>query len=504
MRRWLGLGTRFFSILVLVLLMALGGVPREAGAQGVPQRKSVTALTPTEVASLRRGVARMMARNTAGRSTRDFRRSWIYWANVHSHFGSDCRGAITGAGMAGVQLFVASGAREEATWCQCEHGTDQFLPWHRMVLYYFERVLQQAAGDNSLRLPYWDYATDPELPAAFRDPTYVDDTGVTVPNPLFVPARRTGLNGGTAGIASTVSTASGAMGATSYGTFRTRLERTPHGAVHCAIGVQGCPSGLMGSVPSSALDPIFWLHHANIDRLYECWLKVDEPTRLPSAPAILDQHYSYIDRDGSTQDRRVGDMLRTSQLNYAYTAGADCPAPAAAPSMVMAQMQPTLLDRGITSVPVETEAPPAAAAALQAQRQRAEPPAPVGATVVIEGLAFDAVPGVLYNVYLEGRDGERVPVGVIDFFGFDAGFDAAAGDGQAAGGAHGEAHLAGRERLEFDATEAVAKLGLKPGDKPSLVFEPTTGLTSSEPERAAAQISPQARVRFDHARLRFD
>ena len=39
-----------------------------------------------------------------------------------------------------------------------------------MYLYYFERIVRWAAGDNTLRLPYWDY-TDPAqvgLPSEFR------------------------------------------------------------------------------------------------------------------------------------------------------------------------------------------------------------------------------------------------------------------------------------------------------------------------------------------------
>jgi Common central domain of tyrosinase len=51
------------------------------------------------------------------------------------------------------------------------------VTWHRMYLWYFERVLQEAAGDLSLRLPYWDYETNAGLPAAYRDATYVTPRG---------------------------------------------------------------------------------------------------------------------------------------------------------------------------------------------------------------------------------------------------------------------------------------------------------------------------------------
>ena len=89
----------------------------------VGQRKSINAFSAAELMSFRRGVATMMSRNSAPRDSADFRRSWIFWANMHLHFGADCAGPITGSGMAGVQTFTATNAAETATWCKCEHGT---------------------------------------------------------------------------------------------------------------------------------------------------------------------------------------------------------------------------------------------------------------------------------------------------------------------------------------------------------------------------------------------
>src|SRR5262249_31066174 len=111
---------------------------------------------------------------------------------------------------------------------------------------------------------------------------------------------------------------------------RDLLQQTPHGSVHCAMVTGSCPNGLMGSVPVSALDPIFYAHHTNIDRLYECWLKVDETARLPSNATHLNAQFTFVDADGSTPLRRVSDMLRLSQLGYSYAAGGDCPAAAVA------------------------------------------------------------------------------------------------------------------------------------------------------------------------------
>ena len=107
-----------------------------------------------------------------------------------------------------------------------------------MYLQYFERVLRQAAGSTTLRLPYWDERANGQLPGIYRAATYVRE-GQTVPNPLRIADRRATLNAGTARLATAVTTSTNAMAATDYATFRRRLEQTPHGSVHYAIRPAG-------------------------------------------------------------------------------------------------------------------------------------------------------------------------------------------------------------------------------------------------------------------------
>ena len=302
------------------------------------------------------------------------------------------------------------------------------------------------------------------------------------------------------------------MTATSYGPFNSRW-RTPHGPVHCAVG-GGCGVGLMGAVPAAALDPIFYAHHTNIDRLYECWLRVNEPARLPSNSTHLNTQYSFIDADGSTAVRKVSDMLRLSQLGYSYAAGGSCPAvPAAGVAMVaegtrvteatspaatgaaapaasgraIASTGETRLEPRVTRVPMSVTR--TGTEGLAGPSASSVPPAGQ-VHLVIEGLKFDATPGALYNVYVVNSAGAREQVGVINFFTFTAPRSAAHAD-----------HTGNPTRIEFDATAAVQRLGLGASAQPSLEFEPTTGLANSAPEAAAALISPQANVRFDSARL---
>ncbi|PNP78497.1 hypothetical protein FNYG_08127 [Fusarium nygamai] len=49
-----------------------------------------------------------------------------------------------------------------------------------------------------------------------------------------------------------------------------------HGGGHLAIGGS---LGEMGDMYSSPGDPIFWLHHTNVDRLWDKWQRLDWPAR---------------------------------------------------------------------------------------------------------------------------------------------------------------------------------------------------------------------------------
>jgi hypothetical protein len=103
--------------------------------------------------------------------------------------------------------------------------------------------------------------------------------------------------------------------------------------------------------------------------------------------------------------------------------------------------------------------------------------------LTIDGLAFDSPPGVMYEVYLQGRSGRRALLGVINFY------------NQTAPGYNG----VGAIRIDalsdqsFSATQALRLLG---GDASILVFEPTSGVTGP-----AVRANPRARVRFSSATL---
>lgn len=461
------------------------------------ERPSVLSLNSAQLASLRRGVAQMKAWNTEPHGSANFRRSWIYWANMHSYFGTGCApvSGLSAAGMSGLTAQSKSNADEQATWCTCQHRTIQFLTWHRMYLYYFEKVLQAAASDANLRLPFWDYESNAQMPKAYRDQTYVNSMGQTVANPLYIPNRQAQLNAGTANLSASVVSTSNAMAQSSYSPFNSALEGTPHGAVHCSVGVANCPTGYMGAVPAAGNDPIFYTHHTNIDRLYECWLRVSPSTRLPNNSAQLNTTFSFIDGSGALVQRKVADMLTTAQLGYHYAAGGGCPVTSKAALTLAVEQEapvrsipllgPTELKRGTTVVPL-TIAPQTRSMLLSAVPERGG--AAPHSRLVIDGLTYDEAPQVLYEVYLQDSAGKRVLLGVINFFNQSA--------------PHmehdGMAMAAPASETAFDATEALAKLGK---GATALVLEPSSGVTGGTTAAASARISARANVRFSAARI---
>jgi tyrosinase len=351
---------------------------------------------------------------------------------------------------------------------QCQHGTIQFFTWHRGYLHFFERILRWAAGDPALNLPYWDWSATPVLPEPYRvpaDPTL---------NPLYEPKRK--ANDGSALPANVVITdLQTALQQTAFPTagangFSPDLEGSPHGQVHVLVGGLG---GLMSHVPTAAGDSIFWLHHANIDRLWNVWLNQGGGRANPTDPAFLDQPYTFADETGGTATVLVRDIISSAGLGYRYD---DVPNPAAQ----FLQEQP----KAATPTPpatVATSAPPERReealekaqpkplgfreervklnvvkenrAALAGPIQEGQAGAPK-VMVTVEGLSADEAPDFVFGVYLNLPEGERKEdvlrkhyVGSINFFGKTR------ADRRALGHGHGAEFNA-----TFDATRVLAEL----------------------------------------------
>lgn len=177
-------------------------------------------------------------------------------------------------------------------WNQCQHQGWYFLPWHRGYLAAFEAIIAQTivdlGGPSDWALPYWNYfdTSNPRarnFPQAFLEPMLPDGSA----NPLAVPPRSTATVLGPVPwfqsdidldamdvhrFTSAQRTRGFGGGVTVFNQFGGQtgaLEADPHNAVHVIIGGD---SGFMSDPDLAGLDPIFWLHHCNIDRLWAAWL----------------------------------------------------------------------------------------------------------------------------------------------------------------------------------------------------------------------------------------
>jgi hypothetical protein len=196
-------------------------------------------------------------------------------------------------------------------WDQCQHGTWFFAPWHRGYLAAIENILRdiivkELNGPSDWALPYWNYLNqtpaNPEsnIPPAFTVQQLPDGTA----NPLYVPERYgkkinvggsdvedavndecqwdTVYNDGAIPFPSGIGNLTGNFyggGETNFepgGKLKGDLEDNPHNGVHGMVGGNrnnddDDQMGLMGVPNTAALDPIFYLHHANIDRMWAAW-----------------------------------------------------------------------------------------------------------------------------------------------------------------------------------------------------------------------------------------
>ncbi len=409
-------------------------VPPKA-APGVRMKLQDFVKDPHRLDSLIRAIATMKSKSTAPPDSPEYRASWEYWAAMHGFFGPKAKAGLLqnaiNAAPAGKKPFF-DGLRDltypanppglaAAVWDKCTHSGSsgvnlQFLTWHRVYLFYFEKVLQASAGDKNLRLPYWDY-TDPaqvQLPAAFAKPTLSDGK----PNPLYDKRRRSQ----TVKLDPDITNIDGLLKEDQFGDFSPDLEQQPHGSTHCSVGPD-CPYPLMGKVAVAGNDPIFWMHHANIDRIFECWIQLGG--KVPSE--YLDKSYPFLDPAGNKVENSVSKL----PIDYTYDHTTNCgrtpiakfkPLLAAAAPEQVAKVQGFAITDATTAVKIAVPKTGAPAEHLKsALGAGAAAGVPSRTVLALTNINVPQDPGTLINIYLSttGANARRQYVATLSFFGLD-------------------------------------------------------------------------------------
>ncbi|CAN7213386.1 tyrosinase family protein [Paraburkholderia terricola] len=242
-------------------LMSLPMPAMSAGPVSTRLEWEVFKTTP-QYASFLNAVKLMKAVTDATKPT-----SWAYWVNVHMNY--------------------------------CPHMVPYFLAWHRGYIYYFEQQLRTVSGDSLLTLPYWDYYTYPTMPSEFTDPS----SG----NALYVSGRANSNVYSALTLAPFAPTVINFQRGTSN-SFEASFESAPHNPVHNIIG------GWMADMQSPT-DPIFYLHHANVDRLWDAWAQQPQTTMPYPNSSYWSGTFTYA--TGLTM--RKSKTYMPSLLNYQYS-----------------------------------------------------------------------------------------------------------------------------------------------------------------------------------------
>lgn len=320
-------------------------------------RKSAFDLSTIEIQRLRDAYAAM--RELSIKDPKD-PRGWRQQANVHCYY---CSG---GYDTIGTEI----------------HGNWSFLPWHRCYLYMHERILGALIGYPDFRLPYWDWDTIPDVgPNSRRTvPPVYDAANYQVTQPTTMSIANSLLDRTRAGSSTYVipdetvgkvaiktvmcQTGENFMGGPGIEGPQSngqagQLEQSPHGPVHLWTGdprtepnqpapfgcfyptvypydptnpnsyptnqtLLGNPNGNgcvdMGVLATAAQDPIFFSHHANIDRLWDIWNRIPQPghTNPTDDPNWMGMGWSFYDENKNWITISASQVLDEKTLGYSY------------------------------------------------------------------------------------------------------------------------------------------------------------------------------------------
>ena len=250
------------------------------------------------------------------------------------------------------------------------HWSWYFLPWHRGYIYFMERIaancLKQYYPDvdsSSFAYPYWDWSNHQEMPNTkermakgipsplfgydlnlqdmteadglgfdnlalfdgYRKPT-PDDPKMSVRTEVGEDAKKhiaeTKFYMSAEYINAALKTPFEVFGGkrrTSRETGQGLIEQNPHNNGHDWVGERYGSNRDMGTLRYAALDPIFYMHHGNIDRIWSLY-----ENRMPSVDGPWGrQEYTYVDVDGSPITVTVKDIVTKLSPKITYQAPSD-------------------------------------------------------------------------------------------------------------------------------------------------------------------------------------
>ena len=134
------------------------------------------------------------------------------------------------------------------------HGNPRFLPWHRIYLLRMEELLMSV--DPTVCIPYWKSSEEQAFPSWL--------IGFTPTVNLMGGPHTVTRNIGAFAFLPTAADVAAAMANGTFNAFASALEGI-HNSGHVWV------DGSMGMIATAPCDPVFWMHHAEIDRIWAQW-----------------------------------------------------------------------------------------------------------------------------------------------------------------------------------------------------------------------------------------
>jgi tyrosinase len=191
--------------------------------------------------------------------------------------------------------FVLAGRHWFPTPTECLHHEDRFNPWHRVYVTKFEDALRSVRGAESVTLPYWDITRPP--PDFLFDPPFDSYTLPVTIHPSYPTGHQT-TRFDSDTIADLVAaeeipeTIGYAMTQPIWNDFISYERRGIEAAHDSGHGATGAT---MAVPDTAAFDPIFWLFHANWDRLWWQWQQIMNATTIATFRSTIVGSADFLD-----------------------------------------------------------------------------------------------------------------------------------------------------------------------------------------------------------------
>jgi len=253
-------------------------------------RKDASSLTTDEIAALKAAFAGLMARDPSAPDS--------YFA------------------IAGIHWFPAI---DQNPLFHCLHHENRFLPWHRLHLKRFEDALRSVDGCAAVTLPYWDItAPVPSFlyEAPFKEYALQASIGHDY-DPLVTSRYDVEEVAATIAEDQLEDAIRSALTQTTWEVFNRAFWHV-HDNGHVACGTT------MENQDISAFDPIFWLFHCNLDRIWLQWQRAAKATTVALFKSTCTESTAWLDVPALGAlppfDGAAADTIDPGEIDYAAPA----------------------------------------------------------------------------------------------------------------------------------------------------------------------------------------